>query len=133
MTCSWQEFGTEEEITRIIDRALQEDLAGGDITSEALFGPDHRSTGVVGARLRLGLAAREPTRASRVVGARGGAGGAGGLLVDRVSEVLRGPEEAFRAAASDSGRVESLCIEGERFVSILDLERVLETHAEPDA
>ena len=53
-----------------------------------------------------------------------------GLLVDRVSEVLRIAEEGLRPpAARESDAVAALAAYGERFVSLFDVERLLDLGA----
>jgi purine-binding chemotaxis protein CheW len=74
-------------------------------------------------RLRLGEAER--TRATRVMIVHGGDGRAAGLLVDAVTEVMSVSEEDLQPPTGDAAAVESLFVRGERFVSILDLDRVL--------
>ena len=81
---------------------------------------------VVDLRLRLQLRAAKPGRASRIVVAHTADGGVAGLLVDGVSEVLSVANDALRAASSaEGGHVESLCVRGDRFISLIDLDRVL--------
>lgn len=82
---------------------------------------------VVDLRRRLGLPEAHPTRQSRIVLLHGDDGQATGLLIDRVAEVLRLPEEALRPpAAGESEAIAALCLRGEQFVSLLDVERVLD-------
>jgi purine-binding chemotaxis protein CheW len=81
---------------------------------------------VVDLRLRLSLPLREPGRRARIVVVQGGEGGAAGLLVDAVSEVLRVTEDACMAPGESSRHVSALCTRGDTFVSILDPERVME-------
>jgi chemotaxis signal transduction protein len=53
--------------------------------------------------------------------------GVAGLLVDEVRGVLRVPEDALEAPpAGEVDAVEALCARGERFVSVLDVDRVLD-------
>ncbi len=86
---------------------------------------------VVDLRMRLGLATAEPTRASRVIVLHGDDDRVTGVLVDAVREVLRVTEEAMRpASAGDGGNVSELCVRGDEFVSLVDLDRVLELDAE---
>ena len=85
---------------------------------------------VVDLRRRLGLAEAPSSRSSRVVIVHGGDGCAAGLLVDRVSEVLSVAEDALRPPSAEAVAVESLCVQAERFVSVLDLDRVLVFDAE---
>jgi chemotaxis signal transduction protein len=48
-------------------------------------------------------------------------------MVDRVREVLRVPEEEIRPAAeADVDTVSGLCRRGDEFVSMLDLDKVLD-------
>ena len=52
---------------------------------------------------------------------------AGGLLVDSVTEVMRIAEDTLLpASGGEADAVESLCARGDTFVSLIDLERVLE-------
>jgi purine-binding chemotaxis protein CheW len=81
---------------------------------------------VIDLRLRLHLSAAPNGRASRIIVAHGADGGVAGLLVDGVSEVLSVSEDALRPASSaDAGNVETLCVRGDRFISLIDLDRVL--------
>jgi purine-binding chemotaxis protein CheW len=85
---------------------------------------------VVDLRRRLGLAAAETTRASRIVVVHGGDDRIAGLLVDAVREVLSVSDESLRQASSEAGVVEALCVHQERFVSLVDLDRVLAVDAD---
>lgn len=86
---------------------------------------------VVDLRLRLRLPAAAPARGSRIVVVQGGEGGLAGLLVDAVTDVLLAPPQELRAAAPVEGSaVEALFARGERFVSVLDLDRVLDLDGE---
>jgi purine-binding chemotaxis protein CheW len=85
---------------------------------------------VVDLRRRLGLTERPPVRASRVIVVHGIEGGVAGLLVDAVSEVLSTSEDALRPPSGELGAVQALCVREDRFVSVLDLERVLAFDAE---
>jgi purine-binding chemotaxis protein CheW len=81
---------------------------------------------VIDLRLRLRLRAAANGRASRIIVAHSADGGVAGLLVDGVSEVLAVPEDALRPTASaEAGNVETLCVRGDRFISLIDLDRVL--------
>lgn len=83
---------------------------------------------VIDLRSRLGLPVAElGGRRTRIVVLHGEDGQMAGLLVDRVSEVLRLGEEALRPpAARDSDAVVALAPYGERFVSLFDVERLLD-------
>jgi len=79
---------------------------------------------------RLELAPIELNRRTRIIVVNLEDGQAAAILVDAVREVLRVPKDSIRpAAASDSGAIESLCAVGDRFVSLIELNRVLEIHA----
>jgi purine-binding chemotaxis protein CheW len=81
--------------------------------------------------LRLRLRAGPSGRASRIIVVHAADGGVAGLLVDGVTEVLPVPEDALRpAAAAETGNVETLCVRGDRFISLIDLERVLRFDAQ---
>ncbi|HEY5657871.1 MAG TPA: chemotaxis protein CheW [Myxococcota bacterium] len=87
---------------------------------------------VVDLRLRLGLPAAEITRASRIVVIHADDERVAGILVDAVNEVLRVTEDAILPPASgETSTVESLCVRGDQFVSMIDLERALDIDAEP--
>ncbi len=78
-------------------------------------------------RRRLGAAPAVPNRSSRIIVLHGDAGEVTGLLVDAVREVIRVREEDFRSASgSETGFVSELCERGGRFISVLQLERVLD-------
>lgn len=80
---------------------------------------------------RLGIQPREPTRASRIIVLHGERGSVAGLLVDSVVEVLRAPEEAIQPhPGGGSDPVEELCRRGDEFVSLLNMERVLDLGGE---
>jgi len=83
---------------------------------------------VLDLRLRLGLSDFEATKSSRIVVVQLDDGRVAGLLVDAVQDVLRVGEEAIGASAAGDaqGIVSALCTRGEEFVSLLDLERVME-------
>ena len=81
---------------------------------------------VIDLRLRLHLRAAPNARASRIIVAHAADGGVAGLLVDGVSEVLSVSADALRPGAStETGNVETLCVRGDRFISLIDLDRVL--------
>jgi purine-binding chemotaxis protein CheW len=85
---------------------------------------------VIDVRRRLGIAPEEPRSTSRIVIVNDAEGNRSGLLVDAVTEVLRVTEDAIRSESGpEAGAVTSLCRHGDRFVSILDLERVLDVDA----
>ena len=80
---------------------------------------------VLDLRLALAAAAPEPTRRSRIVVLHGEAGEVAGWLVDAVSEVLRVPEAELRPPPGDAGElVSAICVRGERFVSLLEPDRM---------
>jgi purine-binding chemotaxis protein CheW len=81
---------------------------------------------VVDMRRRLGIDPIEPTRRTRIIVARSHSGEVAAILVDAVREVLRVTSEEFRpVSGSESSVVESLCARGDRFVSVIELDRVL--------
>lgn len=82
---------------------------------------------VLDLRLRLSLAAGEPSRDARIIVVHGSDGEVSGVLVDRVEQVLRVPEEAILPApAGESEFVSALCRRDGAFVSIMNLDRVLD-------
>ena len=86
-------------------------------------------------RPRLGLGPAESGPAARIVVVRSEGSEeprTAGLLVDSVREVLHVAEAEIRpAAGADSqGIVCGLCTRGDDFVSILDLDRVMEVHGD---
>lgn len=82
---------------------------------------------VLDLRARFGLPPAEPGRSTRIVVLHGDEGEVTGLLVDAVTEVLRIDEEAVRPPpAGESEFVAALCARGEEFVSLMNLERVLD-------
>jgi purine-binding chemotaxis protein CheW len=86
---------------------------------------------VLDLRLRLRLPAAAPARGSRIAVVQGQQGGLAGLLVDAVTDVLvAAPEQLRPVAASEGGAVEAFFARGERFVSVLDLDRVLDLDGE---
>lgn len=88
---------------------------------------------VLDLRGRLGLAARSAApdlRRHRIVVLNGDDGQLAGLRVDRVSEVLRTPAAATRApGARESDSVCALVPHGDRFVSLFDVDRLLDLDA----
>lgn len=84
---------------------------------------------VVDLRTRLGSAVVPPTRQSRIVILRVSEDQIAGVLVDAVEGVHRFQEsELLPAPDSDSGAIEHMVVRDEAFVSILDLQRVLEVN-----
>ncbi len=82
---------------------------------------------VVDLRSRLRLPLAEPSRESRVIVVQNPSGGLTGLLVDGVSDVLRVPEcDLIDAAAGEGIAVEALCPAEDGFVTVVDLERLLD-------
>jgi purine-binding chemotaxis protein CheW len=85
---------------------------------------------VLDLRRRLGLPPAEleaERRRHRIVVLHGDDGQMAGLLVDRVSEVLRTPAEGLRApGARESDTVVALVPHGERFASLFDVDRLLD-------
>jgi purine-binding chemotaxis protein CheW len=82
---------------------------------------------VLDLRLHLGLAACETGRRTRIIVLHGDDDRVAGILVDSVREVMRVPETDLRPAMAGEGdAVSELFLSGEEFVSILDLDRVLE-------
>ena len=76
---------------------------------------------------RLGIQVRKPTRTSRIIVLHGDHGTVTGLLVDSVREVLRVAEEAIQPPPTgDSDSVDELCRWDDEFISVLNVERVLE-------
>jgi purine-binding chemotaxis protein CheW len=85
---------------------------------------------VLDLRRRLGLECSEPTRVSRIIVLHGDDEKVTGVLVDSVQEVLRVSESAIRPASSGEGDcVSELCVRGDEFVSIVELDKVLELDA----
>jgi purine-binding chemotaxis protein CheW len=80
---------------------------------------------VVDLRRCLGLPETQPTRRSRIIIVRGGNERLAGLLVDAVTEVMAASADSLRPTSGEMDAVESLCMRGDRFVSLVDLERVL--------
>jgi purine-binding chemotaxis protein CheW len=85
---------------------------------------------VLDLRRRLGLPPADletERRRHRIVVLHGEDGQLAGLLVDRVSEVLRAPADGIRApAARESDTVVALVPHGDRFASLFDVDRLLE-------
>lgn len=81
---------------------------------------------VVDLRRRMRLEPREADRRTRIIVVHGEDGRVTGCMVDRVREVLRVPADSIRPAAeADLDSVSGLCRRGDRFVSMLDLDKVL--------
>ncbi len=86
---------------------------------------------VIDLRMRLGLRAEETNKRSRIIVLHGDDERITGVLVDSVREVLRVDEESFTAAAEgEVGAVAELCLRDEEFVSVIDVDRVLELRAD---
>ena len=86
---------------------------------------------VVDLRVRLALEERESTRESRLIILHGDDDRGAALLVDSVRGVLRVPGESLRPAeGAADGFVSELALRGAEFVSILDIERILDLDAE---
>ena len=86
---------------------------------------------VVDLRMRLSLRVAEPTRRSRIIVLHGEDDSVTGVLVDAVQEVARVSEDQVRpAGGGDRESGSELFLRGEEFVSILDLDRVLEFRAD---
>jgi purine-binding chemotaxis protein CheW len=86
---------------------------------------------VVDLRRRLSLPPAEPSRQNRIVVVHLDDGRVAGVLVDAVREVLRVEASAIGPhAGGESQAVEALCTRGDRFVSLIALDRVLQIDAE---
>jgi purine-binding chemotaxis protein CheW len=82
---------------------------------------------VLDVRRRFGLEPQDPTRRHRIIVLHGDEGEVSGLLVDAVTAVLRVEEGAIRPpAAGESEFVQALTTQGDAFVGLLNLERVLD-------
>jgi purine-binding chemotaxis protein CheW len=94
---------------------------------------------VVDLRRRLGVAPDRggpdvPTRRRRIVVLHGEDGQLCGLLVDRVSAVIRVAEPALRAVpGGHSDTVAALCAHDARFVSLFDVDRLLDLGSDSPA
>ena len=85
---------------------------------------------IVDLRMRLSLPAGESTRSTRILVLHGDDEGVAGVLVDAVQEVARVSKEQIRTASGgESDSVTGLFLRDEAFVSILDMDRVLDFHA----
>ncbi|HVP28393.1 MAG TPA: chemotaxis protein CheW [Myxococcota bacterium] len=86
---------------------------------------------VIDLRRRLGMSEIAPSRTSRVVVLHDDGRATSGLLVDGVNDVMRVPEEAIsETTASEEAHVCGLCERGNGFVSLLDVDRVLDLDGE---
>ena len=86
---------------------------------------------IIDPRARLGLAASRPGARSRIVVAHDGEGCVVGILVDSVEEVVTVAEEGWcDARAGQGSAVLGLHRHGGRFVSILDLDRLMDADAD---
>ncbi len=82
---------------------------------------------VVDLRMRLGLPTPEAGRRTRIIVLHGDDDRVAGILVDAVREVVRVPEDDIRPSTGrEGGSVSELFLSGDDFVSILDLDRVLD-------
>jgi purine-binding chemotaxis protein CheW len=81
---------------------------------------------VVDLRRRLGLAAEEPNRFSRIIVLHGDGDRVTGVLVDSVSEVYRASEDCMMPAQGfEVTSVTEICRRDEEFISILDPDAAL--------
>lgn len=85
---------------------------------------------VIDLRRRLGAEPTAPTRGARIVVVQADDAGVAGLLVDGVREVLRIGEAAVQLQGGGDGMVAALVRRGGVFVSLIDLERVLDLHVD---
>ena len=86
---------------------------------------------VIDLRRRLDLEPAAPVRSTRIIVVHSENGRVAGILVDAVREVSRVAEGTIRPVSSaEVGSVEALCVRGEEFISLIDLDRVLEIDAE---
>jgi purine-binding chemotaxis protein CheW len=82
---------------------------------------------VVDLRSRLGMEPAAASRTSRIIVLHGEDCAVAGLLVDSVRDVLRLTDEEIRpSGASEADVVVSLLTDGDKFVSQLDVDRVLD-------
>ena len=82
-------------------------------------------------RLELRAGPDASDRRARIVVLHGADGQLAGLRVDRVTEVMRVPESQMMAASAGHGElIEALCSRDGRFVSLLDVERLLDLDGE---
>lgn len=86
---------------------------------------------VVDLRMRLRLDTPDSARSSRVIVLHGDDDRVTGVLVDGVEEVLRVAEDEIRpATGGDASFVSELVVRGGEFVSLIDLDRVLDLGAD---
>jgi purine-binding chemotaxis protein CheW len=86
---------------------------------------------VVDLRQRLGLMTGEPSRRSRIIVLHGDDDRVTGILVDGVEQVLRISEQHISPTASgESEAVIELCERDGDFISIIDVDRVLDLRAD---
>jgi purine-binding chemotaxis protein CheW len=86
---------------------------------------------VIDLRRRLDIEPVAPVRSTRIIVVHSENGKVAGILVDAVREVSRVAEDTIRPVSSaEVGAVESLCARGDEFVSLIDLDRILEINAE---
>jgi purine-binding chemotaxis protein CheW len=81
---------------------------------------------VIDLRRRLGLGASNLARSNRVVVCRSSEDRVSGLVVDGVTEVYRVSAASLKPATGlDVTMVSAVCLRGEEFVSLLELDRLL--------
>ncbi len=81
---------------------------------------------LIDVRRRLGLGSIESSRRTRIIVTKTSDDEVVGLLVDAVREVLRVSSEAVQpATGSDTGAVNDLCAFRDKFVSMIELDRLL--------
>lgn len=86
-----------------------------------------RRLGLAAPERRSGVEAERRSERRRVVVLNGEDGQMTGLLVDRVSEVLRLRDDALRPpTAREASTVQALAPHGDHFVSVFDVDRVLD-------
>jgi purine-binding chemotaxis protein CheW len=85
---------------------------------------------VIDLRRRIGLPPTAPTRRARIVVVQAEDSGVAGLLVDGVREVLRTGQSSLQLQGGGDGMVAGLVRRGDAFVSLIDLERVLDLHVD---
>lgn len=84
---------------------------------------------VIDLRRRLGLRAGSPLARARIVIVREDEGGAAGLLVDGVDDVFALEPDSVQPPTAEAVAVSALCLRGDAFVSLVDLEKVWDLHA----